>query len=199
MKELLAFALEYPALLVVPACGFVASLVIVRIKRRYIQEGRLFWRSSAAAHHAAREGDAAPSPEGAHDDALKGSVQLRENLATMEREIADQVWFAGLIVLSNQTGRLVTQVEHWCDDDLEAERSITNIRALLDQWRALKAAIDVSSVPARVRECVTSADGVARELSELVDASASGGSYRAMVHRFSLQVQDVCSAAHETR
>ncbi|MGF6871503.1 hypothetical protein [Paraburkholderia sp. MM5477-R1] len=47
MKELLTFALNNPALLVVPAVGFVLSLVVVRIKRRYVNEGILFRRKPA--------------------------------------------------------------------------------------------------------------------------------------------------------
>ncbi|MGF6876868.1 hypothetical protein [Paraburkholderia sp. MM5477-R1] len=47
MKELLTFALNNPALLVVPAVGFVLSLVVVRIKRRYVNEGILFGRKPA--------------------------------------------------------------------------------------------------------------------------------------------------------
>ncbi|RKE34691.1 hypothetical protein B0G76_0710 [Paraburkholderia sp. BL23I1N1] len=47
MKELLTFALNNPALLVVPAVGFVLSLVVVRIKRRYVNEGVLFRRKPA--------------------------------------------------------------------------------------------------------------------------------------------------------
>ena len=44
MKELLNFALIYPALLVVPAVAFILSLVIQRIKRAYVKEGVLIRR-----------------------------------------------------------------------------------------------------------------------------------------------------------
>jgi hypothetical protein len=39
MKELLHFALSNPALVVVPAVGFVLSLVVLSIKRRYVNKG----------------------------------------------------------------------------------------------------------------------------------------------------------------
>ncbi|MFL9908353.1 hypothetical protein [Paraburkholderia sp. RL17-337-BIB-A] len=42
MKELLTFALSNSALLVVPAVAFVLSLVMLRIKKRYLNEGILF-------------------------------------------------------------------------------------------------------------------------------------------------------------
>jgi uncharacterized membrane protein len=42
MKELLTFAFNGPALQVVPAFGFVLSLVMLRIKRSYVNEGILF-------------------------------------------------------------------------------------------------------------------------------------------------------------
>ncbi|MFM0514268.1 hypothetical protein [Paraburkholderia sp. RL17-373-BIF-A] len=41
MKELLAFAVNSSALLVVPAVAFVLSLVMLHIKRRYVNEGIL--------------------------------------------------------------------------------------------------------------------------------------------------------------
>src|SRR5258708_7405872 len=42
MKELLAFAVNSSALLVVPAVAFVLSLVMLRIKKRYVNDGILF-------------------------------------------------------------------------------------------------------------------------------------------------------------
>jgi hypothetical protein len=39
MKELLAFAVNSSALLVVPAVAFVLSLAMLHIKRRYVNEG----------------------------------------------------------------------------------------------------------------------------------------------------------------
>jgi hypothetical protein len=47
MDAIWQFALTYPALLVVPAIAFVFSLVILRIKKRYVHEGILFRRGTA--------------------------------------------------------------------------------------------------------------------------------------------------------
>jgi hypothetical protein len=47
MKELLTFALSNPALLVVPAVALVLSLVMLRIKKRYVNKGILFRRKPA--------------------------------------------------------------------------------------------------------------------------------------------------------
>lgn len=41
VNEILTFALENPALLYGPACGFVLALVVLRIKKRYLNEGGL--------------------------------------------------------------------------------------------------------------------------------------------------------------
>ncbi|MFL9905670.1 hypothetical protein [Paraburkholderia sp. RL17-337-BIB-A] len=58
MKELLTFALSNPALLVVPAVAFVLSLLMLRIKKRYVNEGILFGREPA------RQRDRRASKEG---------------------------------------------------------------------------------------------------------------------------------------
>ncbi|MBB5441610.1 MULTISPECIES: hypothetical protein [unclassified Paraburkholderia] len=47
VNEILTFTLENPALLYVPACGFVLALVVLRIKKRHLNEGGLFRRSPA--------------------------------------------------------------------------------------------------------------------------------------------------------
>jgi hypothetical protein len=47
MKELLTFALSNPPILVVPAVAFVLTLVMLRIKKRYVNEGILFRRKPA--------------------------------------------------------------------------------------------------------------------------------------------------------
>lgn len=59
MKELLTFALNNPALLVVPAVAFALSLVMLRIKKRYVNEGILFMRKpdTARDHCALRQGN----------------------------------------------------------------------------------------------------------------------------------------------
>ncbi|MFM0338002.1 hypothetical protein [Paraburkholderia fungorum] len=59
MNELLTFALNNPALLVVPAVGFVLSLVMLHIKKRYVNEGILFRRKPATErdHCASKSGE----------------------------------------------------------------------------------------------------------------------------------------------
>ncbi|MFM0629358.1 hypothetical protein [Paraburkholderia xenovorans] len=47
MEAIWDFALNNPVLLVVPAIGFVLSLVVLRIKTRYVNEGVLFRRKPA--------------------------------------------------------------------------------------------------------------------------------------------------------
>ncbi|MFM0147611.1 hypothetical protein [Paraburkholderia sp. RL18-085-BIA-A] len=48
MEAIWQFALDNPALLVVPALAFALSLVILRIKRKYVNEGVLFRRFPAS-------------------------------------------------------------------------------------------------------------------------------------------------------
>ncbi|MGF6635522.1 hypothetical protein [Paraburkholderia sp. MM6662-R1] len=45
MDAIWQFALRNQALLVVPACGFVLALLVLRVKKRYVNEGILFRRS----------------------------------------------------------------------------------------------------------------------------------------------------------
>lgn len=46
MDAIWQFALQYPEFLVVPACGFVLALLLLRVKKKYVTEGILFGRSS---------------------------------------------------------------------------------------------------------------------------------------------------------
>lgn len=45
MEAIWQFALKNLPLLVVPACGFVLALLVLRVKKRYVNEGILFRRS----------------------------------------------------------------------------------------------------------------------------------------------------------
>jgi hypothetical protein len=51
MREFWIFALNNPHLLYVPAVGFILSIIVIRIKRRYVEEGVLFRRSPGQARH----------------------------------------------------------------------------------------------------------------------------------------------------
>ncbi|MFM0224959.1 hypothetical protein [Paraburkholderia dipogonis] len=58
MTELLTFAVNSSALLVVPAVAFVLSLVTLHIKRRYVKEGILFGcKASEHDRRASKEGN----------------------------------------------------------------------------------------------------------------------------------------------
>jgi hypothetical protein len=50
MREIWTFALNNPHLLYVPAVGFILSLIVIRIKKRYIEQGILFRRGPGQAH-----------------------------------------------------------------------------------------------------------------------------------------------------
>jgi hypothetical protein len=63
MEAIWQFALRNTALLVVPACGFVLTLLVLRVKKRYVNEGILFRRSTRQ-----RDDSAAKST---HEDEMK--------------------------------------------------------------------------------------------------------------------------------
>ncbi|MEM5458500.1 hypothetical protein VSR69_27145 [Paraburkholderia phytofirmans] len=82
MNGFLAFALEKPVIVVVPLCGFLASLMIIRIKRRYIKEGTLFRRSSRSTGQATPDGDGALLPEGMRYDTPAETTRIRKEETT---------------------------------------------------------------------------------------------------------------------
>ncbi|MFM0221659.1 hypothetical protein [Paraburkholderia dipogonis] len=47
MESIWQFALRNPPLLLVPACAFFLTLVVLRIKKKYVNEGILLWRKPA--------------------------------------------------------------------------------------------------------------------------------------------------------
>lgn len=65
LNGFLPFALANPALMVVPLCGLVASLAVLRIKRRYIKEGSLFRTRMGNREISRRNGNA--SDDSRHD------------------------------------------------------------------------------------------------------------------------------------
>lgn len=65
LNGFLPFALAKPALMVVPLCGLVASLAVLRIKRRYIKEGSLFRTRMGNRETSRRNGNA--SDDSRHD------------------------------------------------------------------------------------------------------------------------------------
>ena len=48
MDEILRIVIQNLPLLYVPAAGALLALVVLRVKRRYVKEGYLFWRPSAS-------------------------------------------------------------------------------------------------------------------------------------------------------
>jgi hypothetical protein len=93
MKELFTFALSNPALLVVPALAFVLSLVMLRIKKRYVKEGILFRRTPATerGHGAVKQG-----AEMNADDDIDLEIALRtfHQLAMEGGDLGYEYWHA---------------------------------------------------------------------------------------------------------
>ncbi|MEM5345204.1 hypothetical protein [Paraburkholderia azotifigens] len=93
MKELLNCALNYPALLVVPACGFVLSLVILRIKKRYVKDGVLPWRlgSRERVQHASETGSGEMSANNSID--LEIALRKFRELGVEDGDLGYAYWY----------------------------------------------------------------------------------------------------------
>ncbi|TDN68868.1 hypothetical protein [Paraburkholderia sp. BL10I2N1] len=123
MKELLTFALNKPALLVVPAVGFVLTLVMLRIKRRYVNEGVLFRRMPATQ----RDHDASKSAEKEmnSDNHIDLEIALRKlhELGLEDGDLGYAYWY--------EVGQLLKRA-----DGMQAQ--IDALSKELEQWRAVR-------------------------------------------------------------
>ncbi|SAK98196.1 hypothetical protein AWB78_05628 [Caballeronia calidae] len=95
VEQVWTFALMYPALLIVPAIGFVLSLVVVRIKTRYVNEGVLFCWSPSARRESERtsateEGDMPTENE--FDPTI--ALEKIHDLAVAEGDLGYEYWYA---------------------------------------------------------------------------------------------------------
>lgn len=125
MREFLSFGLDNPAMLLVPACGLVAALILMRIKKRYVNEGILFRRvSSRTANMTVVANETSSLDE-------DNAADTRENV---ERKAAEQVWLAGLGVLLALAERAESALADAREDKLRAEDAIAHLRTLLVQW-----------------------------------------------------------------
>jgi hypothetical protein len=94
-EQLWIFALDNPALIVVPAISLALSLIAVRIKTRYVNEGVLFcWtpgaRREGERRRAAEEGQV--SAEG-HID-LTIALKTIHELGVAEGDLGFEYWYA---------------------------------------------------------------------------------------------------------
>jgi hypothetical protein len=87
MNGFLAFTLEKPVFVVVPLCGFLASLVTIRINRRYINEGTLSRRARSTGQ-ATPDGDGALLPEVTCNDTPAETTRIRKEETTRRNEKA---------------------------------------------------------------------------------------------------------------
>ncbi|MFL9987301.1 hypothetical protein [Paraburkholderia sediminicola] len=94
MKELLTFTLSNPALLVVPALAFVLSLVMLRIKKRYVNEGIWFRRKPATERgHGASKTAGNEMNSGNHID-LEIALRTFHQLALEGGDLGYEYWHA---------------------------------------------------------------------------------------------------------
>ena len=93
MKELLTFALNNPAFLVVPAVAFVLTLVRLRIKKRCVNEGILFGCKPTAErdHRASKEGNVMNSGT---DIDLEIALRTFHRLGLEDGDLGHEYWHA---------------------------------------------------------------------------------------------------------
>ncbi|MEZ2352151.1 hypothetical protein [Caballeronia sp. RCC_10] len=94
IEQLSNFALDNPVLLLAPAISFALSLVAVRVKTRYVNEGVLFfWKPGAR-----REGEKPNAVEegelsvGSHIDLTIALKKIHE-LAVAEGDLGHEYWY----------------------------------------------------------------------------------------------------------
>ncbi|TDY24567.1 hypothetical protein B0G81_5005 [Paraburkholderia sp. BL6665CI2N2] len=110
MEAIWDFALNNPALLVVPAVGFVLSLVVLRIKTRYVNEGVLFRRKPATQ----RDHDASKSAEKEmnSDNHIDLEIALRKlhELGLEDGDLGYAYWYQ-VGELLRQAGGMQAQID----------------------------------------------------------------------------------------
>lgn len=123
MKELLTLALSNPPIVVVPAVAFVLSLVMLRIKKRYVNEGFLFWRKPATERdHCASESAGNEMNSDNHID-LEIALRKFHELGLEDGDLGYEYWHAVGQLLKRAAG-MQAQI-----DALSKE---------LEQWRAMR-------------------------------------------------------------
>jgi hypothetical protein len=123
MNELLTFALHNSALLVVPAVGFVLSLVMLHIKKRYVNEGILFRRKPATErdHCASKSGE--EEMNAGNDIDLEIALRKFHELGLADGDLGYAYWYAVGQLLKKASGM---------------QTEIDELRKELEQWRAMR-------------------------------------------------------------
>ncbi|BCQ28239.1 hypothetical protein NK8_64280 (plasmid) [Caballeronia sp. NK8] len=126
MDGLLRFAMDYPALLFLPACGGVVSFALLRLKRNYVEYGALLLRNSP------RACKAAPVPTS------KDAPNRASSLDTEELELrmlTALLGLCGLLSHSLNDGRTLRCISSG-ESSLEKQRLLSD--ATCAQWIAVK-------------------------------------------------------------
>ncbi len=105
LEQIWTFALRNPAFLVIPAIGFVLSLVIVRIKKRYLNEGVLFGRSPSARRESERS-SIAEEDDVSTENHIDLTIALKKihELAVAEGNLGFEYWYQVGRLLKRATG-----------------------------------------------------------------------------------------------
>ncbi|MFL9869229.1 hypothetical protein PQR67_34095 [Paraburkholderia fungorum] len=140
MSGFLSFAQENPAMLVVPAIGFLASLWLVRIKMRYLSKGVLFGRAAPTTDNpAVDDKDASPSGSGARAEQPETPASLAIPA------FGGQLWFVvfeGLLAryggLAKSVRQSQSQTESGQIEPALAKAAAASVAQITEDWQVAK-------------------------------------------------------------
>jgi hypothetical protein len=123
MKEIVTFALRNPAVLLVPAVALVLALVLLRIKKRYLNQGKFFrsLRALSRNHRTSSTDEGNKTPSGAHLDLTLALSKVHE-LGQADGGSGYAYWY--------HVGQLLR-----CAADMQAE--LDSLRSELERCRAM--------------------------------------------------------------
>ncbi|WP_244139973.1 hypothetical protein [Caballeronia sp. BCC1704] len=120
------FALDNPALLVLPACALVITLVLLRLKKRYIEDGFIFGRRATPPPHEPLSTDVLPSQVlGENQVDLEVALRTIHNLAATEDDSGYEYWY--------EVGRLLKRAATMQAEIDSLRRELLECRARLSK------------------------------------------------------------------
>ncbi|MFM0009097.1 hypothetical protein [Paraburkholderia sediminicola] len=123
MKELLTFTLSNPALLVVPALAFALRLVMLRIKKRYVNEGILLRRKPATERDHCAAKSVGNEMNADNDIDLEIALRTFHQLGLEGGDLGYEYWHA--------VGKLLKRAA-------VMQAQIDALSKELEQWRAMR-------------------------------------------------------------
>jgi hypothetical protein len=110
MKGILTFALSNPTLLVVPALALVFSLVMLRIKKRYVNEGLFLRRKPATERHRCISKSVGNEMSSDNDIDLEIALRKFRELGLADGDLRYAYW-GKVAHLLKRAARMQTQID----------------------------------------------------------------------------------------